>query len=388
MARISHPVLRALSRWEKKGLLQGELAEALRNELEEEVRGESRRWSQYLLAATGGAVLLVAGGTFLAWAWPELGDAGRSVTLALIGFLVLGLGMRLLARRKWVPVAQLLQVSGSALIFMALIHSEKAWPDGTPGGWGAGMLGLVLPVALFWRAVREDGVLAALQAALAFLFFFTFLDRALGLSEEAILWTLDGVMVAGLGALAYRLRTPGVPRWVLSVFLALLLSTVVLIGLSAEIIWDMEASAIYPMDAWLLTVAGLSVWGLRSGTPDHLRREWYQHLLALCVLVGIVFGFITTLETLKTGPTPAALTVAAVGGLGLWFSLPRGAKSVLAASCLALLISAWYWGAEMSGALGAVMALVVVSAGLFWGATHAGKHSIDQVSKEVEEDVV
>ncbi len=41
-----------------------------------------------------------------------------------------------------------LQVSGSVLILMALIHSEKAWSDGTVGGWCAGILGLLLPVAL------------------------------------------------------------------------------------------------------------------------------------------------------------------------------------------------------------------------------------------------
>ncbi len=51
--------------------------------MEAELQGEGRRWSQYLLAATGGAVLIVAGGTFLAWAWPEMGPAGQSVTLAV-----------------------------------------------------------------------------------------------------------------------------------------------------------------------------------------------------------------------------------------------------------------------------------------------------------------
>ncbi len=387
MARSSHPILQALSRWEGKGLLDRELAETLREEVEEEVRGESRRWSQYLLAATGGAVLIVAGGTFLAWVWPEMGYAGQSVTLAVVGFLVLGLGLRLPDKGKWVPVAYLLQIAGSILVLMALIHSEKAWGDGTFGGWCVGILALLLPAALFWRAFREHGVLAGLQAALSFLFLFVFLDRALGLSEETILWVLDGVMLVGLGTLAYRLRDPEVPQWVLSVFLALLFSTLILIIFSADIIWSLEADSIIPMDLWLLTVAGLSLWGLQDSAPAHLRRAWYEHQLALCVLLGIGFGFFTTLETLDTGPTPAALTVAAVGALGLWYSLPRGAKSVVAVSCLALLVSAWYWGAEMSGALGAVLALIVVSAVLFWGATRVGRRPASKEPKGAEKDV-
>ncbi len=106
------------------------------------------------------------------------------------------------------------------------------------------------------------------------------------------------------------------PRWVLSVFLALLFSTLVLILFSASIIWDLEADTMYPVDLWLLSVAGLCLWGLLGGAPVHLRRDWYEHQLALCILLGIVFGFATTLETLETGATPAALTVATVGASG------------------------------------------------------------------------
>jgi len=270
---------------------------------------------------------------------------------------------------------------------MALIYSEQAWSDGTIGGWCVGVLGLLLPIVLFWTAVREHGVMAGFQAALSFLFLFVFLDRALGFSEEMVLWILDGVMLVGLGVLAYRLRSPEVPDWVLSVFLALLFSTLILVIFSADIIWDMDANTVYPMDVWLLTVAGLSLWGLHESAPVHLRRDWYEHQLALCILLGIVFGFMTTLEALDTGPTPAALTVAAVGAFGLWYSLPRGARSVLISSCLAFLISAWYWGAEMSGALGAVLALLVVSAVLFWGATRVGRWSAPSEPKGIGEDL-
>jgi hypothetical protein len=174
-----------------------------------------------------------------------------------------------------------------------------------------------------------------------------------------------------------RLRKPDVPEWALSVFLSLLFSSVVLVVLSGEFIWDLDETVIYPMDVWLLAVAGITLWGLQESTPKHLRRVWYEIQLAFCILVAIPFAFITMLEALGTGPTPAALTVAVVGLLGLGYSLPRGARSILVTSCIALLISAWYWGAEMNGALGAVAALVVVSALLFWGASRLGRNAAD-----------
>jgi hypothetical protein len=373
MARTSHPVFKAVRRWEQKGLLTPDLSTKLKEEVEEEARREGRRWSQYFLAGTGGAILIVAGSTFLAWAWPEMGFAGQSITLCALGLFILGSGMWLPHKGRWIPVAYLLQIAGSILIIMALVYSENAWADGTPGAWGTGVLALLLPVVLIWKAVREQEVMAAIQAALAFLFLYLFFDRAFGLSMETILWILDGFLLAGLAFLGVWLRNPGSPRWVLSVFLALVLTAVILLFFSGDVIWSLEASVIYPADVWLIAVTGLLIWGLSENAPAHLRRDWYEWPLAGCVLVGVVFGFITTLEALDTGHTPAALAVAAVGCLGLWYSLPRGSKPALVTSCVALLIAAWYWGTEMSGALGAVAALLVISAILFWGATRMGR---------------
>jgi hypothetical protein len=373
MARIPLTVRRALKRWEEKGLLDPVALEGLRREAEEEAQREGRRWFQYLLAITGGAVLIVAGGTFLAWVWPELGAAGQAVTLAVLGLAILVLGVRLPKMGRMAPVAYLLQLAGTILVIMAMIHSEQAWADGTAGGCVVGILALGMPVALFMIAVQDHGILAGLQAAFSFLFLFVFFDRALGLSNETTLWILDGLMVVALCMLAVRLRDPAAPDWVLSVFLTLLLSTIILIVFSAEILWDMEAETIYPMDLWLLTVAGLCLWGMRETSPPHLRRDWYELLLALCVLIGIGFAFITMLEAIDIGPTAAALVVAVIGLVGLWYSFPRGMKAVAGSSCVALLIAAWYWGEEMSGALGAVFALVVVSVALFWVATRIGR---------------
>ena len=373
MPRTSHPVLRALSRWEAKGLLTPEVTAGLRGEMEEELQEEGRRWSQYLLAGTGGAVLIVAGSTFLAWAWPSMGPAGQALSLGVIGLLILGLGIRLPGAGRWVPVAYLLQISGPVLVFMAFVHSERAWPDGTLGGVGAGVLGLVIPLVLVWISLRRDAVLAAIQAALGFLFLYAFFDRALSLDEETILWILDGIMVVGLAGVGYRLKDPEGPEWAMPVFASLVFAALILLIFSGDALWHLDAYTVVPLDIWLITVAGLSFWGLQEGTPAHLRRDWLERVLALCVLLGIAFGFMTTLEALDTGPTAAAMTVGGVGGLGLWYALPRGSREVLVTSCLALLISSWYYGAETGGALGAVLALAIMAAVLFWGSARLGK---------------
>jgi hypothetical protein len=128
----------------------------------------------------------------------------------------------------------------------------------------------------------------------------------------------------------------------------------------------MEDFAIVPVDIWLLAVAGLSLWGLQEDLPEHLRQDGYERQLAYCVLLWIPFGFFTTLEAMKTGPNAAALSVAAVGVLGLWFALPRGSRDVLVASCITLLAAAWYYGAAKAGALGAVLALAATAGVLLW----------------------
>lgn len=330
---------------------------------------ESRRWSQYLLAATGGAVLIIAAGTFLAWIWPEMGFAGQSVTLTVVGAALLALGVALTTRSRWPGVAYLLQVVGPVIIAMAAAWSENAWPDRTVGGIGAGLLVLATTVVALGVALRKDTLLVALQAPLAFLFLYVALDRALGLEVKTSLWILDGILVVALAVTAFRLRRPGGPTWLLGAFTAFLYAAVVLLLFSGIIVWDMDRFAVIPLDIWLLVVAGLSVWGLQEGVPEHLRQDGYERQLAYCIVLWIPFGFFTTLAAMRAGPNVAALTVAAVGGLGLWFALPRGSRGVLVASCLTLLAAAWYYGATKAGALGAVGALGVMAAVLLWASS-------------------
>jgi hypothetical protein len=369
----SNPVLRAIGRWVRKGILPEETARLLRSEVEEHLRSEGQRWTQFALAATGGAILIIAGATFLAWAWPEMEYAGQSLSLGVVGALVLGLGVRLLGPPRLVPVAYLLQLSGPFLLLMALAYSENAWADRTFGGVVAGVLALSIPFLSVSLAMRKDPILGALQAALSFLFLFLFLDRALGLGLRTSLWILDGVGVAGLAWLAFRLRDARGPDWVLNTFFAVLYASLVLTFFTGDILWDLQEFTIIPADVWLLTVAGISVWALQEGVPVHLQRDWYTRQLAYCIVLAIPFGFITTLEAMKAGPNIAAALVAGIGVLGLCYSIPRGFRSVLIASCLALLVAAWYYGAEKAGALGAVLALTVMSILLFWAASKLGR---------------
>jgi len=308
----------------------------------------------------------------LAWAWPELGYAGQSVALGVIGAVVVALGLRLLGKLNLNPVAYLLLLSGPPLILMALAYSENAWPDRTPGGIVVGILSLVLPIGFLVATLRKDPVLAALQAAFSFLFLFLFLDRALGLGLESSLWVLDGVGLAGLAWLGFRLRDPAGPPWVLNTFLAVLYASLLLAFLTGDILWNLEEFTIIPADVWLLTVAGISVWAMQENVPVHLQRDWFERQLAYCIVLAIPFAFITTLEAMKAGPNTAALTVASIGVLGLWYGIPRAVRSVLIVSCLALLVAAWYYGAEKAGALGAVLALTAMAVILFWASTRLG----------------
>lgn len=369
MSASANSTLTAIRRWEEKGLLPRSLGDVLRAEVQDAGRSEGQRWSQYLLAATGGAILIIAAGTFLAWIWPEMGFAGQSVTLAAAGAVLLALGIALTARDRWSGVAYLLQVVGPVVIAMAAAWSENAWPDRSSGGVGAAVVMLATTVLALVVAARKDSLLVALQVPLAFLFLYVVLDRGLGFDVKTCLWVLDALLVVALATTAFGLRRPDGPGWLLGAFTSFLYAALALLLFSAIIVWNMHRMAVVPMDIWLLTVAGLSVWGMQEGVPEQLRHAAYERQLAYCVILWIPFGFFTTLVSLYSGPTEAALVVAAGGASGLWFALPRGSRDVLVASCLTLLAAAWYYGSARAGALGAVVALAATAAALLWASS-------------------
>jgi hypothetical protein len=365
----SNDVQKAIRRWETKGLIPPPLGDTLRAEVEAEERGESTRWSQYLLAATGGAVLVIAAGTFLAWVWPEMGYGGQAATLGLVGVLVMATGVALGSRQRWRAVSGLLQVAGPVMIIMAAAWSENAWRDRSAAGIAAGLVVLTASALALAAARKQGELLMALQVPLSFLATFEALDRGAGLQVKTILWILDGVLLVALAWTAIRLRKPGGPTWLLGTFTAFLYASLVLLLFSGVIVWDLKRFAIIPVDIWLLAVAGLSMWGLQPDIPEYLRHEAYERQLAWCILLWIPFGFFTTLVSLRSGPSEAALVVAAAGALGLGYALPRGSRAVLVTACITLLAAAWYYGVSKAGALGAVGALAATAVLLLWASS-------------------
>lgn len=374
MSRDADAVFEAIDRWERSALIDAETARALRREAEETAEAGTRRLSQYVLAATAGTVLLIAGGVFLGWSWPLLGDPARATLLGLVALAVLFLGARMERGRRWLPVSYLMQTAALGLLLTAFVYSERAWGDVTLGGIVAGILALAVPIVLAPRAMRRSAVMPAVHLAFALAFLAVFLDRATPLSEDTIVWTLDAVLLGAVLVLMRMLRNdPEGERhpWLLNAFVTAISAGFVLIGLTAVGPLGLEDEAVLPLDLWLLLAVTLTVRGIAS---DELgaRRAWLGTLLSYQVLLAVPFGFYTALEYLDGPPELAALLVGGVGVVAFGYGNRKGIRPVMATSALAFVAAAWFWGVERGGALGAVLALGLTAAGLFWISGRAG----------------
>ncbi|NIP57126.1 MAG: DUF2157 domain-containing protein [Gemmatimonadetes bacterium] len=366
-------VEKAIRRWREKGLVSPELAERLRSEAADAGRVEERRWSQYAVAGTGAAVLLVAGGTFFAWAWPALGPGARSILLGGVAVVAFVVGRAMEIRERWVPAAYMLQTAGLGLLLLSLAYSEETWDDATLGGVVSGAVALAAPMAALAHSLRRNAVMPAIEVAVAYPYLFLFLDRSTTLDIPAILWILDGVMVASIGVLALRIRSAGGDpgeEWALGAFVASLFSGLVLVFFTAtESLGASGEDAVWALDAWLVAVVLLTVWAARTSGRE---AEVEHRVLGYAILLGVLFAFWTLAGALDVGVLVTALGVAAVGVAGLVYALPRQSRGPIMSSCLALLIAAWYYGVAESGALGAVGALVFTAILLFWISTRLG----------------
>jgi hypothetical protein len=362
----------AIDRWEGAGLIDAETASKLRAEVASETGAETRRLSQYLVAATAGTVLLIAAGVFLDWAWPLMDVGARSFLLAAAGVGVVVLGVSLEGRtRRWLPAAYLLQTSGLALLLAAFTYSERAWADASAGGLFVGALSLAVPIVLAPRAMRRNVVMPAVHLAMGLAFLAVFLDRAVHLSGDAIVWVLDGVLAAALLVLARTLgREGGLDRhpWALNAFVTAMTAGFVLVAMTALGPLDLSDQAVWPLDAWLLLAAALALWGIERG-PDAVPRGQLGQLLAYLLLAWIVLGFVTALEALDGPPELPLLLVGGAGVAAFAYAHDRrqaSLRALMGAAALAFIAPIWYWGVERGGALGAVAALVVTAAVLFW----------------------
>jgi hypothetical protein len=368
VSRDSDAIYEAIDRWVDAGLVDESLARTLRAEVAGEAEVGTRRLAQYVLAVTGGAVVLLAGGVFLDWAWPLLDRAARALVLAAAGIGVLVAGVRIEGTRRWLPASYLMQTSGLGLLLGAFVYSEGAWRDLSAGGLAVGVLSLAVPIVLAPRAMRTGVVMPAVHLAAGLGFLAVFLDRATPLSGDSIVWVLDAVLlVAALVLLRLLADDPEGDRhpWALNAFVMAMLAGFVLVATTALGPLDLSDDAIWALDVWLGLCVGLTLLGARRRRPG-LSREWLGRLLAGLLCAWIVFGFYTALEPLDGPPELPLLLVGGAGVAAFVYAHREGFRTLMSAAALAFIAPLWYWAVERGGALGAVAALAVTAGLLFW----------------------
>lgn len=368
MSQESRQVFEAIERWQARGLVDPGLAERLRREVAESSEEGTLRLGQYVVAATGAVVLIIAAGVFLDWAWPRMTDALRSGFLGLLGAGVYLWGARLEGRRRWIPAAYLMQASGLALILGACMYSEQAWPDTTAGGIVAGAVALLTPAVLTPRSFRHGAFMPSVHLAFGLGFLAVFLDRATPLSADATVWVLDGVLAVAALVLVQLLRSdPSGARhpWALNGFVTTVYAAFVLIVLTASGPLGMKESTVYPLDVWLFVVLALTLWGIHRA-PQGLQREWFGVQLAYALLAWIPLGLYTVAEALKAPSEMALLFVGGAGMAGFSYAVRYRIRRVLAVSALVFIAAVWFWAVDRGGALGAALALAATAAALFF----------------------
>jgi hypothetical protein len=374
MSQSTRPVYEALERWESKGLVSEELSATLRREVAEASDAGAARLGQFVIAATGAAVLLIAAGVFLSWSWPRMSDEMRTGVLLLLGVGVHLGGARLEAARRWVPAAYFMQTAGLAVILTALVYSGEVWRGSSAGSTLVGVGALVVPLVFAPRAFRRNAFMPAVHICFSLGFLAVFLDQATPLSGDAIVWVLDAVLLAATVVIVRFLqRDPSGERhpWALNGFVASLYAACVLVVLTGQVPLGMQSEVAYPLDVWLFLVAGLTLWGIHRAPPG-LRRDWFEDQLALCMLAWIPLGLFTALEAMNGSWDLALLLVGGVAVAGFWHGLKFRIRRLLGVSALAFIVAIWLWAIDRAGALGAVFALGVTAAILFWVSGKAG----------------
>lgn len=365
----------ALERWREAGLISGELAERLREENARGRRRGRRRFLQYAVSGTAGILLVIAAITFFAWSWPGLGPGARAFVIAGTGIVIVLLGMRLEAARRQAPVTYALQTSGLILLLGACVYSMEAWDNATAGGVVAGLLALATPVATVPVFLRRNPVMPAAATALGYGFLAAFLFRAFDLDADIIIWVLDGALVSTLAVLGLLLRAgraEPVSRRTLYAFSASLYAGYPMAAMTAAGPLELGDETLLALDAWLLLVTTLALWGIHRA-PAGLRGARYGLHLAASVLLAIPLGFGTALEVYDLSALGAAAVVGGAGSCGLWYGLRMDARPVVLCSCATIVCAAWYLGVDAGGRLGTVLALAFTAALFFRVATRLGR---------------
>lgn len=375
MSIRQNAVLEAIERWASASIIDADTADRLRAIEQQHAVSASARLSQYVLAISGAAVLMIAGGVFLEWAWPTLDDVGRTLTLALIGILVSTGGIVLEARGRWAPTSYALQLAGLGLLLSAYVWSERAWPDLSLPATVFGGSALIVPVALGWRALRSrDAWMPAAHFAAGLGFLAVFLDRTTPLSGDAIIWVLDVTLLCAIAGLSRLLASdPGREEhpWALNTFIAAMGAGFVLVAYTASGPLDMGVEVFLALDAWWALTTALTVWGLeRGGRLAH--RSGLTLLIAVELLAWIGLGFTTVTETFDRGFGLTTLLVSGMAVVAFVYADRRRLTELLLAAAIAFVVPIWIWAVEAAGALGGIAALVLTAAVLFVAAGRRG----------------
>lgn len=374
MSQENHPVWDAIARWERSSLISPDLADRLREDVEASSEAGTARLTQYVLAATGAIILLIAGGLFLDWAWPRMTGEARVGLLAVLGIAVHLGGASLEARSRWLPAALLSQTAGLGLLISAALYSVQLWDQGTVGGTVVGISAIALPALLALPSLRRGSVMPAIHLCFFLGFLALALDRLTTLNEEEIVWAIDGVLVVAAAGLAVLLaRDPRGERhpWALNAFVAALYAGAVLVFTTGVGPLDLGEDAVYPLDAWLLLVVALTLWGIHRA-PRGLRRGWFETQLAYAVALWVPLGLYTVAEAMQAPSEWALVLVGGVGIAGFAYAVRYRVRRVLGTGALTFVAAVWYWGVDRAGALGAVLALGFTAALLFWISGRAG----------------
>ena len=370
MARRSKAVEEALERWVSKGLLEAPLAAALRDEAEGAHRARTRRWGQLLVAILGAVALILAAGLFAERNWQQLSHAARTGLLVAAGVAVWLIGLSAHRRRGWEIPGILLQAGGQAVLLVGLAYSHVAWDSGSGVAIAVGVAALVAALILWPVSFAEGVLMSAIQTAATLLYLAIFLERAVGMGEDEIVWTLDAIILLAIvvqGALMRRWDREAQDR-ALMAFTTSLWAGLVLAVITGFGPLDASDAGILGMDLWLLVIAGLTLWGIHHA-PSELRRDAFETNLAICVAVGGLMAMFTAGETFALGSEGAGVAGALVGAIGLVYGLRAGAASVLVTGSLTALFATWVFAIGQAGALGGVVALLISAGVLFWLST-------------------
>lgn len=373
--RSQTDVDKALKRWMGKGLIDSGLADSLRAELDVFEQRRERKSSQLAIAISAAIVFIIGTVTFLGAVWPQLGAALRTLFIGILGIVLLIIGLRKEAGGRWGRLAYIVQTSGIGAILLSYIYSQWAWPAG-PGSRIIGALSLFTPFVLFAVISHRSTVLLSVVTMTCYAFFGTALYKLFSLAFNTVIAVLDGIflaVVAGLAVLLFRsLDKEEADRFIITIYTNLY-AGFILVWFTAAGPLGLDDSAVLALDAWLLLLTSLALWGYHA-SPSQIRRTWYVGQIPVSISIGIVLAFWTILGSLGGDSLGMALTVAAIGALGLAYGLKVNNSPTVIAGCAAIVAAAWYYAIARGELLGAVIALFLSAALLFWISIRTGHH--------------